>query len=90
MVPLVATVWYDLGIQLLQPNELTTSALSTKNPNMCCTQMFEKWLIMDKMASWNKLIRAVKNIEMHSAAAVIEDMLIQGENVTDLLYNGMA
>ena len=91
VVPLVATEWYDLGIQLLHQNELKSIALNTRNnPNMCCEQMFYKWLMMDQIASWNKLIHAVEDIDLHYAAAVIENMLIQGENVTDLLYNGMA
>ena len=46
--------------------------------------MFSKWLNTDELASWDKLIKAVKNVERNNVANDIEQLLLQGEYVTDL------
>ena len=47
--------------------------------------MLSKWLeSQSDSASWDQLIQAVKNIELNNVANDIEQLLLQGEYVTDL------
>ena len=44
-----------------------------------------KWLeTQSDSGSWDQLIQAVKNIELNNAVSDIEQLLLQGEHVTDL------
>ena len=94
VIPLVATKWYDLGIELLEPkhqNELNSIEGDTRNVAVtCCRKMFSKWLNTDELASWDKLIKALRIVKLSSVADDIEQSLLQGENVTDLFYSVMA
>ena len=36
-----------------------------------CSSMFQKWIDMDTSASWERLIEALKNIDMNKVADVI-------------------
>ena len=48
--------------------------------------MFSKWLeTQSDNASWDQLIQAVKNIELNDVASDIEQLLLQGEYVTDMI-----
>ena len=88
VIPLVNTKWYDLGLQLLDPkyeNELDTIEADTKNDAAtCCRKMFRKWLNTDELASWDKLIKALRIVQLNNVASKIEQLLLQGEYVTDL------
>ena len=90
VVPLVATKWYDLGVVLLEPkyqHELISIEADVRNDvATCCRKMFSKWLNSDELASWDKLIKAVRIFQLNNVANDIEQLLLQGENVTDLLY----
>ena len=46
--------------------------------------MFSKWLNTDELASWDKLIKAVRIVQLNNVANDIEQLLLQGEYVTDL------
>ena len=87
MIPLVNTKWYDLGLVLLEPkyeNELNTIDVDTRNDAAtCCRKMFSKWLNTDELASWDKLIKAVRIVQLNNVANDIEQLL-QGEYVTEL------
>ena len=66
----IATHWYDLGLELVDSNSIL-KGIKADHPNdvnACCSVMFEKWLEIDPDASWNKLIAALNNIEMKTAA----------------------
>jgi len=84
VIPSVASQWYNLGVQLLDPeytNELdhieaTDMMNDTKT---CCRKMFSKWLNTDKLASWDKVIEALTLIGLESVASNIKQLLEQGE-----------
>ena len=88
VIPLANTKWYDLGVMLLESkyqNELNTIEVDTRNDVVtCCRKMFSKWLNTDELASWDKLIKAVKIVQLNNVANDIEHLLLQGEYVTDL------
>ena len=88
VIPLVNTKWYDLGVVLLEPkyqNELNTIEVDTRNDVVtCCRKMFSKWLNTDELASWDKLIKAIRIVQLNNVANDIEHLLLQGEYVTDL------
>ena len=87
VIPLVATKWYDLGLELLETqDERELEIIDTNYRNdvvTCCRKMFSKWL--EKKSSWDQLIQAVKNIKLNNVANDIEQLLLQGEYVTVLL-----
>ena len=83
VIPLVATRWYDLGLELLETKYAMTKleiiqADNRNDVSKCCTQMFKKWLETQTDASWSQLVQAVKSIELNDVAASIEQF-IQGK-----------
>ena len=89
VIPWVATRWYELGLVLLDTkyqNELTIIEADIRNDVItCCRKMFCKWLNSDELASWDKLIKSVRIVQLNNVANDIEQLL-QGEYVTDLPY----
>ena len=89
MIPSVATRWYELGLVLLDTkyqNELTIIEADIRNDAVtCCRKMFSKWLNTDELASWDKLIKAVRIVQLNNVASDIEQLLLQGEYVTDMI-----
>ena len=43
--------------------------------------MFSKWLNTDQLASWDKLIKALRIVQLNNVASDIEQLLLQGECV---------
>ena len=82
--PLIANVWYDLGLQLLDPeDEAKLDTIRNNNPgnaNGACTEMFSLWLQKNPSASWNLLISTIKGpgVEKHDVAHRIERVLQPG------------
>ena len=76
----VSGKWHDLGLELLeQEDEEKLNEIESNNPsdtNKCCTKMFQWWLdkYADK-ATWNQLIKALREVELSSLATRIEKML---------------
>ena len=87
MIPLVSIKWYELGAVLLDTkhqNELTViEADSGNDVAKCCIKMFTKWLNIDELASWDKLIKPVRIAQLNNVANDIEQLLHQGEYDTD-------
>ena len=85
VLPHVAARWYDLGLQLLHEkneNELTfIESDATNDIKTCCRKMFAKWKETDELASWDKLIDALKSIGLNTAASDLKKLLRQGEYV---------
>ena len=85
VIELVATKWYDLGLELLETKyegELDTIEKDSKaeGSKTCCRKMFSKWLeTQSDGASWDQLIQAVKSIGLNKIASDIEQLLLQGE-----------
>ena len=88
VIPSVAAKWYELGVVLLDPkyqNELNTIEADTRNDAATsCRKMFSKWLNTDELASWDKLIKTLRIVQLKNVANDIEQLLLQGECVTDL------
>ena len=79
----IATVWYDIGMELLDPRdeqELYVIKNSSSKDMVKCTEMFELWLRRKPNASWNSLIEAFRapGIELGTLASKIESMLSKG------------
>ena len=75
----MTTQWYELGIQLIESTK-TLKAIKSDHQsdiNTCCYMMFDKWLEVAPEASWNKLINALHNIEMNTAAIRVQEYLLQ-------------
>ena len=79
VIPSVNTNWFNLGLQLLDPKyeaELNTIEADTRNDAATsCRKMFSKWLSTDELASWDKLINALKIVQLNNAANDIEQLL---------------
>jgi len=82
VVPGVADKWKDLGVHLL-PQDLVEGrelevidANFPRNVESCCKSMLEKWSTTVADASWNKLIKALKDINLNYIASQIEGKLI--------------
>ena len=88
VIPSVARRWYKLGLMLLDTkyqNELDTIEVDAINDaETCCRKMLVRWLNTDELASWDKLIKALRIIQLNDIASNIEQLLLQGEYVTDL------
>ena len=92
VIPLVAIKWFELGVVLLEPkyqNELNTIEADIRNDAVtCCRKMFSKWLNTDELASWDKLIKAVRIVQLNNVANDIEQrvLLPQGECMNTMQY----
>ena len=79
--PLLADVWYDLGLQLLDPDDVskldTIKDNNATNSSRACTEMFSLWLQKNPSASWDSLISKIKGpgVEKHDVAHKIKQML---------------
>ena len=79
----VGIKWHDLGIELLDFNDVgELNVIEAEHPSdlsRCCTKMFELWLKKQPTASWNQLIEALRQpgIELGTLASKIEQMLLQ-------------
>ena len=77
----VGKKWYDLGIELLDSNDVgeldTIEAEHSSDLNKCCTKMFGLWLTKQPTASWNQLIEAVRqpSVKLSTLAEKIKQML---------------
>ena len=84
-MPSAAANWHELGVVLLDPkyqNELDIIEADTRNDAATsCRKMFSKWLNTDELASWDKMIKALRIIKLNNTANDIE-LLLQGEYVT--------
>ena len=82
VIPQVATKWNSLGLELLDSKyENYLGIFEGKygnNIELCCKETLEKWLeTKSDGATWDQLIKALKNIDMHRAADNIKEMLHQ-------------
>ena len=84
VVSLVATKWYDLGLELLDPKherelEIIEKDYKMEGTKICCRKMLSKWLETGDDTSWDQLIEAVRAIQLNEVASNIEKLVIQGE-----------
>ena len=84
MIPKVASVWYDLGVELYNESDVPKLETFKKNyPNdntAACTEMFNFWLLAyGDAATWLKLIEALEapGLQMDGTAQEIKKELPQ-------------
>ena len=80
VIPLVVNKWYNLGLELLEPEHERKLEVIQRNHETdvekSCRKMFSEWLqTQPDSASWDKLIRVVKSIKLNNAASHIEKLL---------------
>ena len=77
----VAKKWKELGLQLLQPDQINELGITEANyPQdvvLCCKCVLEKWLESSVDATWNQLIEALKrpSIQLNYFASELEQRL---------------
>ena len=85
----ISSKWHDLGLELLeQEDEETLNEIEINHPNdasKCCKQMFQLWLSKCATATWNQLIKALREVDLNSLATTVEGMLMKTVN-TGMLY----
>ena len=78
----IALHWRELGIRLLQEKDINKLNIIKENHpsniERCCDEMIKHWLDVDTEASWDKLIRALKQIEQNALAAEIKQDVVKG------------
>ena len=80
--PFVTTKWYDLGIELLDDEDVKAldeiQSNYPKDASMCCTKMFQLWLDRQPKTSWRELLQALRepNIGLNELADTVEQELI--------------
>ena len=83
VIPLVATKWYDLGLELLDTKyesalDIIEKDSDCRDVQYCCRKMFSKWLETSDNANWDKLTEAMRSIGLNGVASKIGP-LFQGE-----------
>ena len=71
-------VWLDLGIQLLEKEDVPALLTIKSDVSECsdrCSKMFNLWLERRPKASWSNLIEALKLIHQDKLASDIVDLL---------------
>ena len=62
--------WHDLGIELLEPEDIRTldeiQSNYPRDASTCCTKMFQLWLDKQPEASWEQLIKALRDIDLNA------------------------
>ena len=80
----ISSKWHDLGLELLeQEDEETLNQIKTNYPNdvsECCKEMFQLWLNKCATATWNQLIKALREVDLNNLATTIEGMLMNTVN----------
>ena len=90
--PHICTDWYYIGIELLDiEDESRLDIIKMQYPNnsnSCATEMLKLWLNKRVEASWNILIRVLRqpHIGLSVLASKIENMLVKEE---DISFKGM-
>jgi len=79
----VGSKWYYLGIELLEADDVKKlDNIRSEHPadlDICCTKLFELWLEKQPEASWDELIKSLRQpgVDLGHLANKIEQMLFQ-------------
>jgi len=80
----VVTKWKDLGRHLLgtsHSGKLDVIELnSPNNVEECCTKMFEFWLDINPIATWDKFITALQNTGLNTLSERIKMDVLKPTN----------
>ena len=80
VVPYANAKWYNLGLQLFEPqDELQLHNIEKANtsPQAKCIEVFHHWVTTAKKPTWNKLIKSLnsQSVNLPDLATNIEAML---------------
>ena len=83
VITAVGSKWYELGIELLDDDQLAQLDIIKTNNNevtRCCAEMFLFWLRSHASATWQDLVEALKapGVELNDVAAMVEAQFING------------
>ena len=80
----VGSKWFYLGIELLHCDDDADELDKIKSNNPldldgCCSEMFQLWLKRQSNASWNQLIKALRQpgIKLEVLASKVEQLLLK-------------
>ena len=88
----ITSHWHDIGVDLLDvKDEPALETIRINNPGdalKCATEMFNLWLERKSDASWNQLIRTLRqpNIKLGYLASKIEQSLSTGRVYVCCIY----
>ena len=88
----ITSQWHDIGIDLLDvEDESELKTIRINNPGnalKCTTEMLDLWLEKKPDASWNQLIKTLRqpNIELEYLASKIEKLLSKGRVYVYCIY----
>ena len=86
----IAFKWHDLGIELLEPEDIRTldeiQSNYPRDASTCCTKMFQLWLDKQPEASWEQLIESLRVIDLNEVANTTKQQL----NESELFISGTA
>ena len=74
VISAVGTKWYELGIMLLDEDQLNIIRTESNGITRCCAEMFLLWLGSHSNATWEELIDALKapEVELYSVAEMVK------------------
>ena len=77
IITAVGSKWYELGIELLNEDQLTQLDIIRANNHevtRCCSELFRFWLSSHSTATWQNLVEALKapGVELNDVAATVE------------------
>jgi len=77
VVPAVYGFQYSISLQLFGVNNRyrPIKVDNDKNPEEKCTEMFDQWLLTERKATWDKVIAALRAVNLYSTADEVERML---------------
>ena len=83
VITAVGNKWYELGIELLDDNQLTQLDVIKNNNNEVtgrCAEMFQFWLRSHSTVTWQDLIEALKlpRVRLYDVAAMVEKQCSNG------------
>ena len=83
VITAVGSKWYELGIELLDEDQLTQLDIIKTNNNEVtrrCAEMFLFWLRSHSTVTWEDLIEALKapGVELNDVAAMVEKQCSNG------------
>ena len=84
IIPAVASKWWELGVQLLNPSTSHNilEIIKENHPQDvmgCCSNMLQRWLDTIPDASWNELLKALRSpsLQLNYLADQVECKLIK-------------
>ena len=76
----VVIYWEQLGLQLGESQNILDRIKSNCHDiESCCKEVFKKWLAKSPAATWNDIIKALNETNLHTAANELKKSLMKSE-----------